>query len=158
MRGIPAWERKRCLVCKSFNFQDLFLWFQPPLNHPTPATAGCLCISVCVCICVWEGRGDSHMWFRVVFKDWPHVTGATICLAKVVQRVKCDRRCFSYLCPTARNAHSLVWGLSLLPNRQKSNVVITDVSDVVLLCVISYNRAQVDPVQSSRTSGDTKKT
>lgn len=27
MRSIPAWERKRWPVCKSFNFQDLFLWF-----------------------------------------------------------------------------------------------------------------------------------
>lgn len=65
---------------------------------------------------------------------------------------------FFCLRPAERNADSLVGGLSLLPNREKSNVASAHVGDVWLLCVISYDREPVDPPQSWRTSGDVKNT
>ena len=41
--------------------------------------------------------------------------------------------------------------------QRKSNVVITNADDVWLLYAISYDRTQIDPEPSWRTSGDVKK-
>lgn len=137
MRSILEWERKNWPVCKSFNFQDLYLRFFLPPNHPTPTTPGCLYVPMCVCICVClRGRGIHTCGFGKSSRAGHMLLE----LLSAWQRWCQGWNVFVFFLPLSHSEECRQVWLGVCHYSQIEINLITDVSDIWLLCVISYDR------------------